>query len=299
MRTRFRDDLLVLKKLHCNLQLIVSDIGFGVFESFQKQYPDDYLNLGIAESNIIGVASGMASYGFIPIVYTIVPFLIMRPFEQIRIDLALQKRKVLLVGVGGGLAYGNLGPTHHSFEDLALAISLPNMKVFTPAEPDDIKEILSETIEHEGPSYLRLGKNGESALPQRHQIQNMHKAHVYGNIDSNRLIITYGPLSVDYVQAVTQENLDFCVLKLIRVKPIDEDVIRFIGRFNNIYVVEEHTSSIGVGGLVAKIILENGYKVEHFKNFGIKDQFTECVGSRDYLLRHHKLLPEYVLREIG
>ena len=164
MRNSLRDSLMEIKRPNDKLFLIVGDIGFGVFEEYAEKYKNDYLNIGICESNMIGFSSGMSMNGFTPIVYTIVPFLTMRPFEQIRVDLALHNRKVILVGVGGGLSYGNLGPTHHSFEDIGLMTLLPNFSVFSPSQPSEGKQALLDALEWNGPSYIRLGKNGEPDL---------------------------------------------------------------------------------------------------------------------------------------
>src|SRR3954465_14621871 len=123
MRNAFRDTLLETADRRDDMVLLVGDIGFGVFEPFIARHPDRYFNLGIAEANMIGTSAGLALNGWLPVVYTIVPFLVMRPFEQIRVDLSIQNLKAVLAGVGAGLAYGNLGPTHHSIEDLALICS--------------------------------------------------------------------------------------------------------------------------------------------------------------------------------
>lgn len=289
MRNAFRDYLTEAKSLNSKIQLLVSDIGFGVFENYKDLYPDDYYNLGIAESNIIGVSSGLASLGFIPFVYTIVPFLIMRPYEQIRIDLAMQKKRVVLVGVGGGLAYGNLGPTHHSFEDVGLAMSLPNMNVYCPSEPADIPDILKEVLEHPGPSYIRLGKNGEK------QLFNVKKSYqnafidMYGNLESENLVISTGPIAYEVYKLIAEGCTNLCLLKITRLKPLDMTLLEVLKSYKNIYILEEHTTEVGFGNKIAKLILENSIKIEKFTHLGIKDIFNELVGSRDFLLQKNKL----------
>ncbi len=289
MRNRFRDELLDARVAHPNLQLIVSDIGFGVFETFKDRYPDDYLNLGISEANIIGVASGMASFGYIPVVYTIVPFLIMRPFEQIRVDLALQRRQVILIGVGGGLAYGALGPTHHSFEDLALAMSLPNMQVFSPAEPDDVRGLLNAALEHHGPSYIRLGKNGEQAFGSNKKKKLSIYSDFYGEERAELLIISVGPISFNIFKLMEESSVNFHLVKTVSLKPICNEVLELCRSYSKILVVEEHTTIVGYGNYLAKMMLTIGIMPKKFKHIGLIDKFNEDVGSRDYLLAKNNL----------
>ena len=136
-----------------------------ICENFKKEFPKRYFNLGIAEQNSIGVVSGLAKEGFFPIFYTIIPFLLYRPFEQIRNDLCINRRDALLVGVGAGLSYGALGPTHHALEDIGVMSMLPDMRIYTPSSPAMVGKSLEIAMTKGlGPAYLRLGKNGESNL---------------------------------------------------------------------------------------------------------------------------------------
>ena len=165
MRNAFVAKLTELARINEKIVLLVGDIGFGVFENFKKEFPKRYFNLGIAEQNSIGVASGLAKEGFFPVFYTIIPFLLYRPFEQIRNDLCINRRDALLVGVGAGLSYGALGPTHHALEDIGVMSTLPEMRIYTPSSPAMVGKSLELAITKGlGPAYLRLGKNGESNL---------------------------------------------------------------------------------------------------------------------------------------
>jgi len=232
MRNAFRDALLKNKKSYEELFLIVGDIGFGVFEDYEKKYPESYLNIGICEANTIGVAAGLANNGFIPVVYTIVPFLTMRPFEQIRIDLALHNSQVILVGVGGGFAYGNLGPTHHSFEDIALMSILPNMKVFSPSQPSESELAFKSALNHNGPSYIRLGKNGEPDLEDKilEKTEFCNFFNTKSN-DINILIVTYGAITQECISAseiLLKEGIKATVISFFQLKPIPDEVINSV-----------------------------------------------------------------------
>jgi len=284
-----------------NLHLIVGDIGFGVFEEYIEKYPNDYLNIGICEANMIGMAAGMSRNGFTPIVYTITPFLVMRPFEQIRIDLALQNSKVVLVGVGGGLSYGTLGPTHHSFEDIALISLLPNFHVFAPSQPSESSIALSLALKHDGPSYIRLGKNGEPDLSE-YLLSEEGGTRVYCSKPDkcDLLIFTYGVITYECIKAskiLAQSGINISVCSVLQVKPLPNSIIDICSNQKCIVSVEEHSTYHSVGSSLLKKISEIGCNGK-FKVYGIEDKFTEVVGSRDFLLKHHCIDAESLVTRI-
>jgi transketolase len=144
--------------------VITPDLGFSVLEKFAEEFPDRFLNVGIAEQNAVGVAAGMALSGKIVYVYSIIPFITMRCFEQVRVDVAYMRTNVRLVGVGAGFSYGPAGATHHAIEDIAIMRALPNMTVCCPGDPVETRELVNRSFSHEGPMYIRLGKNGEKKI---------------------------------------------------------------------------------------------------------------------------------------
>ena len=143
---------------------LTGDLGIGLFDDFERAAPGRYLNVGIAEQALVGVAAGLAYAGQRPVAYSIAPFLTARAHEQVRVDVAISHANVTLVGVGGGVAYGYLGPTHHGTEDLAVMRALPGMTVLAPGDPGEARRATEAALDHEGPVYLRLGKNGEPDL---------------------------------------------------------------------------------------------------------------------------------------
>lgn len=184
--------------------LLSGDIGFGIFDKFIEKFPNNFLNCGIAEQNMIGVASGLASQGFKPIVYTIIPFLIYRPFEFIRNLIAYQNLDVTLIGVGGGFSYDNLGYTHFGVEDLNLINTLPNFTILTPYDPLSAVECYDLAISFEGPKYIRLMKGGEPFLYPS-SIQN--QIHIFSNFGDNYTIITHGSLVDECIKAANILNM--------------------------------------------------------------------------------------------
>ncbi len=161
MRTTFVKSLIERARTDDRIFLMAADLGFSVLEPFLTEFPDRYLNVGIAEQNAVGVAAGLALSGKIVYIYSIIPFVTMRCFEQVRLDLAYMNTNVRLVGVGAGYAYGPAGSTHHAIEDLAIMRALPNMSVVAPGDPLELKGLLEESFTHQGPMYFRLAKGGE------------------------------------------------------------------------------------------------------------------------------------------
>jgi transketolase len=161
MRDAFIQELVMLARQHPHIALIVGDLGYSVVEPFANEFPNRFINAGVAEQNMTGLAAGMASEGYHVFTYSIANFPTFRCAEQIRNDVAYHCLPVTVVSVGGGLAYGSLGYSHHAVQDYALMRTLPNMLIAAPGDPMEVRACMRYLVEHSGPSYLRLGKAGE------------------------------------------------------------------------------------------------------------------------------------------
>lgn len=164
MRNAFIDELVVAAELHDNIVLVVGDLGYGVVEPFAKRFPDRFFNAGVAEQNMMGLSAGLASEGFHVFVYSIANFPTFRCAEQIRNDVDYHNLSVTIVTVGGGLAYGNLGYSHHAIQDYALMRVMPNILIAAPGDPMEVRACMRFIINNPQPSYFRLGKAGESCV---------------------------------------------------------------------------------------------------------------------------------------
>ena len=160
MRNTFAKVLLEEAKKNKKLIFLTGDLGFSVFEDFQKECPDQYINAGVAEQNMTGVAAGLAMEGMLPVIYSIVPFVTMRNFEQIRNDICYQNLNVKIVAVGAGFSYGPYGHTHHGLEDIGIMRTLPGLTILCPGDPVEAKLATRAMLKFTGPTYLRLGKGG-------------------------------------------------------------------------------------------------------------------------------------------
>lgn len=303
MRDAFINAVYELAMVTDNLMLLSGDIGYKVFDYFRRDFPRKFFNVGIAEQNMIGMSAGLAMNGKLPFVYTIIPFLTMRAFEQIRVDLCMHNLPVKLIGVGGGLAYGMLGPTHHAIEDVAIMRALPNMTVIVPADPAETYELTRAAMNLKGPCYIRLGKNGEPVLPARvvDDRITIGKARMMRD-GSDATIIACGPITGIAIAAAEELSrvYDFScrVLSMHTIKPIDDAAIwDAVTETRAILTLEEHSIIGGLGSAVAEHLAENSSKIP-FSRMGIKDRFTTTVGDQNYLLAQHGLTIDAVIDQV-
>ena len=164
MRNTFAEEITKLAVKNKKIVLLSGDIGNRLFDNFRKIHRNRFYNCGIAEASMTGIASGLASMGFLPVTYTITPFNTMRCLEQIKLDVCYPNLPIIVVGTGAGLSYASLGSTHHSLEDISILRSIPNITIFCPSDPNEVKNLLKESIKIKGPVYLRLGKKNEIDL---------------------------------------------------------------------------------------------------------------------------------------
>jgi transketolase len=301
MRNAFSDALIKVARENASLVLLVGDIGFRVFDDFREEFPERFYNVGIAEANMIGVAAGLAMSGMRPVVYTIIPFLVMRTFEQIRVDLCIQDLPVTLVGVGGGLAYDTLGPTHHAIEDLSIMRSLPNMQILTPCDPQEVLLSFKEGFYSDTPTYIRLGKGGEeNILTDENLNKRIVNTPTLIKSGEDVLFISYGPILKDVNEAANSISMDYncAIMNVHMFKPLDSNyLICFLKKFKYVITVEEHTIMGGLGSAIAEIIAINGIKSK-LNIIGISDKITKEVGKRDYLLKQHKMDSENIAKRV-
>jgi transketolase len=301
MRSTFVDCLIRQARNDERIFLITPDVGFSVLERFAEEFPERYLNVGIAEQNAIGVAAGLALSGRRPYVYSMVPFVTMRCFEQVRVDVAYMKTNVVLVGIGGGLTYGPAGATHHAIEDIAIMRALPNMTVCAPGDPIEARALLEQSFDHEGPIYIRLGRNGEPTIHGDNARIELGRAVRITDGSDLALISTGNTLELAgrVVHALQEMGCRATLLSMSTIKPFDrEAVMALLDKGMPIVTIEEHSIIGGLGSAVAEIIAENGRGVR-FRRIGLPDEYSHTVGSQEYLRNHFGLNLEKILATIG
>lgn len=291
MRNAFVKALYEQATIDDRIYLLNADIGAFVFDDFKRDFHKRYINVGVAEANMIGIAAGLVLSGKIPFVYTIAPFVTMRCMEQIRVDVCIQNLGVKIVGVGAGLSYGVLGPTHHSIEDIAIMRVLPNMTVISPGDPWEVGEATRAAVGHKGPVYIRLAKSGEPELVEKRCDDFQIGKGVVLRDGKDATLIATGCVVKNALcvsQKLSSQGIDLRVVNMHTIKPIDHDVILQAARDTGIiFTLEEHSVIGGLGSAVAEVIAEEFTEKVQFSRIGLKDTFCEVVGSREYLLTKH------------
>lgn len=295
MREAFVNTLFEEAKKNPKIYLLTADLGFTVFEKFQTEFPSRFLNVGVAEANMMGVASGLAAAGCLPVVYSIANFAVLRPFEQIRNDICFSNRNIKIVGVGAGLAYGHAGFTHHSTEDVALARSMPNLTILCPSGPSETRDATKVMLTHSGPVYLRLSKKGEPDLTRNESRFQIGKARILREGD-DVTFFGYGAILENVLRSAEllsrNHQIEASVLNLHTLQPLDEEaIVRFAKRTRFLISVEEHGITGGLGSAIAEVLAERPELNASLLRCGIIEKFSAVTGDRDYLLQKSRLSP--------
>lgn len=302
MRTAFIRTLTALAQEDPRITLVVGDLGFGVVQEFAKRFPKQFLNVGVAEQNMTGVAAGMAMAGRIVFTYSIANFPTLRCLEQIRNDVCYHDADVVVVAVGGGFSYGALGMTHHATEDLAILRSLPQMTVIAPGDPIETDAATRAAAAGIGPVYLRLGRAGEPVVHSGPIAWSLGKAITVREGGDLTLISTGAMLqtAVHAADTLGAGGLAVRVLSMHTLKPLDADaVIAAAEQTRRVATLEEHSVIGGLGGAVAEVLCEAGIPGLRFCRLGLPSHFNKVVGEQEYLRRLYGLDADSVADRLG
>ena len=286
MRNSFAKDLESMITRFPDIFLLYGDIGNKLFDDFKTANPRSYCNVGVAESNMVTVAAGMAKSGFLPVVYTINSFLSLKTLEQIKLDVCYPNLPVIMVGTGGGLSYAELGATHHSLEDFAILSVLPNLEVFAPADSTELTQSLEFALSLKKPCYIRIGKKGETNFIEKNRanvrFQGVNK--VVLNPNTQNLIVSTGTIGGNVFSAIEsirgESNLNAEFWTIPRVKKIPEsELTSMFTRFKKILVVEEHNSFGGLGSIISYENSMNYSEFIQFRFLNTRDSFHSGMGN--------------------
>lgn len=291
MRNAFADELTRIASGDDKVVLLSGDIGNKLFDKFKAVDEKRFYNCGVAEANMMGVAAGMAMSGLRPVVYTIAPFTVTRCFEQIRVDACYHKAPVVIVGTGAGLSYAELGPTHHSLEDMAILRTLPGMRVLAPCDSLELRLALRAALQEDGPTYIRIGKKGEPAIHQETPDFRIGKSIVVKEGKDVALLST-GTIMPDVLEAakmLAESGISAEVVSFHSVKPLDHAYLEEAARrFRLIVTVEEHSRIGGFGGAVSEWRATRRDAPAQI-SFGTDDEFMHEIGSQDYARKKYGL----------
>lgn len=293
MRIAFAKTLAELAAQDERIFLLTGDLGYMALDPYIERFPDRFLNVGVAEQNMVGIATGLAEAGFIPFVYSIVTFAVLRPYEFIRNGPILHQLPVRIVGVGGGIEYGHNGPTHFGLEDVGVMRAQPGIKVIAPADYQQTETALKSTWNLPGPVYYRLGKDDKTVVPGLDGRFELGEAQLIRE-GADILFITMGSIAAEVVKTAVQleaEGVSCGILVVASLyPPPTDDLIALISQYDKVITVEAHYPSGGIGSLVSEIVAENGLRCR-VKRCAIPETPIGLTGSQDYLYDQLGLSP--------
>jgi len=289
MRTALSDTLVSLGKKDSNILLLTGDHGYALFDDFRRECPEQYINVGIAEQNMIGVAAGLARSGFRPIVYGLSSFIPIRVLEQIKLDVAHDHLPVIFIGDGAGFVYSHLGTSHQSTEDIACSRVIPNLSVYSPADRFELEQCMNMAYQENSAVYMRVGKADIGDIHQ--SVPNINPGELikvktgekvkYSFIATGSMVKT----AID-ISKKLHNNID--VWSVPFIKPIDRLIVEKICRNSEaIVVLEEHSKYGGLGSVISEIASET-HPVKILR-IAVNDCFSQKCGTYEYLLKEHEL----------
>ncbi len=287
MRTTFINTLLELAEQDSRIVLLTGDLGYTVMEPFQERFPDRFYNMGVAEQNMVGVATGLAEAGFLPFVYSIVTFATLRPYEFIRNGPVFHHLPVRILGVGGGMEYGEAGTTHHGLEDVGILRIQPGLTVIAPADFSQAREVLLQTWDLPGPIYYRLGKDEKNSIPN---LEGRFELEKVQRIQEGRevLLLAMGSVAKEVAKAAKQLETEgtLCTVGIVASisPPPQQDLIALLQSHSKVITVEAHYVDGGLGSLVSEIVAEQGIGCRVVR-CGVRKLPEQGSGSEAYLLQ--------------
>ena len=300
MRNAFANEMTKLAQQDERVVLLSGDIGNKLFDKFKDVDGHRFYNCGIAEANMMGVAAGMALSGLRPVVYTITPFTTTRCFEQIRVDACYHKAPVIIIGTGSGLSYAELGPTHHSLEDMAILRTLPGMRVMAPCDTSELRLAMRAALNEDGPVYIRIGKKGEPDI--HHQLPDFKigKSIVVREGDDIALLSagTIMPEVLKAADILKVKGISAEVVSFHTVKPLDTGYLAAAAKRVQFFAtIEEHGLIGGLGSAVAEW-RASANSVTPLMSFGTPDEFMHDVGTQEYARAKYGLTAENIAERI-
>ena len=302
MRDAFIDQLTDLATEDSDIVFLTGDLGFGAFDEFDAKFNgSQYFNIGVAEQNMTGVATGLALEGKRVFTYSIANFGTLRCLEQIRNDAAYHNANVTVVSNGGGFSYGPLGMSHHATEDLAILRSLPDVDVVAPSSIYEVKEAVKALAFRENTGYLRLDKtinkddsekNGKFELGKLRQI-------VEGKDLS--IIATGGILNeaLKVANELSRNSIDCAVISCPSIKPLDkEGILKIAESTENLITLEEHNLNGGLGSAISEVLLDENVHLKNFKRIGLNNTFSSVVGSQEFLRKYYEMDAEAIFKTV-
>ena len=291
MREAFFSSLYNIVAQDKRVILLTGDTGARVLDKIRANLKSQYINVGLAEESMIGIAAGLATSGKVVYVYGIIPFTTMRCLEQIRVDVCWPNLPVRIIGIGAGISYFTLGPSHHGTEDITLMRSLPGMTILNPSDSTMASAFAQLSYKLQKPVYIRLDRTGEPLVYTNHEenfsdgLTILRTGHDLCIVATGRMVLTAQKVA----EELSNHSIDVGIIDLYRIKPLNTELLlKAIGRIRYVATLEEHSVTGGIGSMVSEVLAENGQAC-HFMRLGLPDKFCRQYGTREYLLSLNNL----------
>lgn len=301
MRNTFINTLTELAEKDSRIILLTGDLGFMVLEEFIKRKPKQFINVGVAEQNMVGIATGLAEAGFIPFVYSIVNFSTLRPYEFIRNGPVFHQLPVRIVGVGGGLEYSNNGATHYGLEDVGVMRVQNGIQVIAPADSQQTRSALLDTWDLPQPVYYRLGKDDKTIVPgldgrfDRDKVEKIRDG-------KDVLILTLGNIAMEALSAahkLSSQGIECTVAIVSSFNPGPvRDLAELLMHYSQVYTLEAHFIDGGLGSWVSEVIAEHQEVNSRLIRHGISDVPDGFSGSQKMLYEKYGISSNAIVESI-
>ncbi len=266
-----------------NFVLMTGDHGYALFDKIRTVKPESFINVGIMEQGLISLAAGMAKTGFKPMCYGLAAFIPLRVLEQIKFDVCLPNLPIKMIGDGAGLVYTILGSSHQCAEDITVLRSLPDIEIYSPGDPEEMRVCYREFSTSENPAYLRVGKADSSDLKQSELKSTL--PYFTNKTSSKTCIISTGAMLGIANKIAKDKNVSH--LSIMRIKPLHLELVKMVESFDKIIVIEEHTRNGGLTSAITDFLIDNEAKIPVIKHFTLNSSFTKNAGSYQYALSEH------------
>ena len=288
MRNIIIDNIFSLMKKNKSIFFLTADMGINLVEKFEEKFPKRFLNVGIAEQNLVGIASGLSNCGFTPFIYTISNFLVHRCFEQIRNDVSLHKKNIVLLGTSCGFDNSPLGPTHHMVDDWGHIKSLPNFEIYCPSSNKYSSILVNKLLKSKNPKFVRVPKGSYDEIETSSD-------SLYINNKSKNIVVTYGNMVKEYSEIIKNHKISFLVLN--KIHPLINKYKKILSKYNKIYVAEDHFAETGMYSSICQLMSKErrNIKIESLapKNYNLK------VGqTSEYFYKFYNLDKKSLLKKV-
>ena len=286
IRDAFFDEIYEIAKKDNNVIFISADADAFSLRKYKKDFPDRFINVGCAEQNMISIASGLALSGKKVFIYAIIPFITMRCFEHIKVNICSMNLPVTIIGAGAGLSFGNDGATHHGVSDISIMRTLPELEIYNPSDFFSAKNIAKLCYENNHPNYVRIDK-GKLPDINKNTINYFLGFSILKNKGS-KCVISTGFMSHKIIEIFNEIDYEFSVIDLFRIKPFPIELLQILDKYEEIMIIEENCLTGGIGSLLLEELNDNDKNIP-VKRVALKDEQCYCYGDREWLHEYYKI----------